>query len=105
MKSDGSIFDKNKPAKEVKKVKPTRAQEIFGKNYGNKKLMYYRCLNCNGAFEAKVFPMMPCETCLKDKWIRAERNRLHKEEIYRSGNGSIDWKLDKERMKFVVVKS
>lgn len=66
--------------------------------------MYYRCLNCNGAFEAKVFPMMPCETCLKDKWMRTERNRIFKDaEIYRSGDGNVYWRLDKEANKFVVV--
>ena len=67
--------------------------------------MYYRCTQCDAAVQSKGEPQIPCTNCHKKKWTRAERNRIFEdEEVYRSGpDGSVDWKLNKEQMKFEPI--
>jgi predicted RNA-binding Zn-ribbon protein involved in translation (DUF1610 family) len=72
--------------------------------------MMYRCITCNHALKvtAPALELGTCPGCGNTEYARAERNRLHQSEIYRSAcakhSGSVAWVLDEKKMKFSIKK-
>lgn len=60
--------------------------------------MYYRCANCNRAFDGQP---EQCDNCGHRKTLRAERAWIiTREEVYRSGGGANLFTLNKDQKFF-----